>query len=40
MPTAICIHVGKTESMMKTQVESETDERAGLHQVDGRQRAS
>ena len=36
-PTGICINTG---SRVKTRVKDETDERTGLHQEDGRQRAS
>ena len=39
-PTCICIHIGRAWSRVKAQVEAETDERAGLHQEDGRQRSS
>ena len=35
-----CIHIGKAWSRVKAQVEAETDERAGIHQEDGRQRSS
>ena len=37
---ALCIHIGRAWSRVKAQVEAETDERAGLHQEDGRQRSS
>ena len=39
-PTGICIHVGKTGSRVKALVETEIDERTGLHQEDRSQRSS
>ena len=36
----ICKHIERAWSREKAQVEAETDERAGLHQEDGRQRSS
>ena len=38
--TGICKQIGRAWSRVKAQVEAETDERAGLHQEDGRQRSS